>query len=232
MLLPWKNSSRRGIRHALIMAAGRGMRMLPLTNTVPKAMAPYGNATLIANGIQTVTRSVDYVHITVGYKAAIVAQHVMELGVNTVVNTEGKGGAWWIFNTFLKLLDEPIFVLTCDNVVELDFGLIAKEYSRFGRPACMVVPARPVRGLEGDYIFHRDHRVVKLDRETPSDSYCSGIQVINPARVNRLVKRTESFSEVWARLIRRREVFCSRVYPKKWFAADTMAQLASLNAKR
>jgi len=40
------------IRHAIIMAAGRGMRMTPLTDAIPKPMAPYDGTTLIARGIK------------------------------------------------------------------------------------------------------------------------------------------------------------------------------------
>ena len=229
MIRPWKRNKNKVIRHALIMAAGRGMRMLPLTNSIPKPLVHFGNDTLISNGIHRITKAVEFVHITVGYKAATVAQHVIELGVNTVLNTEGKGNAWWIYNTFFKLLDEPIFVLTCDNIVELDFDLISKEYVRFDRPTCMVVPARPIRGLEGDYILQRDNVVFRLDRRKPTESYCSGIQVLNPAKINEMTRRTEDFNSVWRQLISRRQVYCSNVYPKRWFTADTIDQLARLN---
>ena len=40
------------IQNALIMAAGRGQRMMPLTQVIPKPMAPYLDSTLIAQGIQ------------------------------------------------------------------------------------------------------------------------------------------------------------------------------------
>ena len=39
------------INHAFIMAAGRGIRLKPLTNSLPKGMMPYKNTTLISNGI-------------------------------------------------------------------------------------------------------------------------------------------------------------------------------------
>ena len=40
------------LNHALIMAAGRGMRMGALTLVIPKPMAPLGNSTLILHGIR------------------------------------------------------------------------------------------------------------------------------------------------------------------------------------
>ena len=144
------------VNHAIIMAAGRGSRMMPLTNTIPKAMAQYGDSTLIVSGIEKIQRVLSNIHITVGYKKSDLAKHVIEHNVATVLNTEGKGNAWWIFNTLLKHLNEPIFVLTCDNVIDLNFNKLAKDYFDLGEPACMVVPVKPIDGLEGDYIFENN----------------------------------------------------------------------------
>jgi len=141
------------IHHALVMAAGRGMRMRPLTDKIPKAMAPLGESTLISEGIKKLKKQIKNVHITVGYKGAILASHVIEKDVSSVINTEGKGNSWWIYNSLIKELDEPIFVLTCDNVIEMDFSLFAQEYNRFGSPACMLVPVKPVLGIDGDFIL-------------------------------------------------------------------------------
>jgi NDP-sugar pyrophosphorylase family protein len=146
------------INYALIMAAGRGMRMMPLTDTIPKAMAPYNGTTLIASGIEKIKRQVPNVYITVGYKGAILAQHVIEHNVSGIFNTEGKDNAWWIFHTLMQYLDEPVYILTCDNVVDLDFALLEKEYFDFGAPPCMVIPVQPIPGLEGDFIFHEENQ--------------------------------------------------------------------------
>lgn len=213
------------IRHALIMAAGRGQRMLPLTDHIPKAMAPYNGSTLISQGIRQMRRHIDHVHITVGYKGAMLAEHVIEDGVISVFNTDGYGNAWWVYNTVMRYLDEPIFVLTCDNVVELDFALLEAEYRSLGEPACMLVPVRPVPGIEGDYIFHDDNVVLELSRQKQSPIYCSGIQVLNPRAVNRLTAEEHDFHAVWQQLIAHRQLLTSRIYPKNWFSVDTLEQL-------
>ena len=41
--------------HVLIMAAGRGRRMRPLTDKIPKAMAPLKGSTLIASRIKQIS---------------------------------------------------------------------------------------------------------------------------------------------------------------------------------
>lgn len=211
------------------MAAGRGMRMAPLTDAIPKPMAPYDGTTLIASGISRLATRVEHIHVTVGYKKAMLAQHVIEHGASSVLNTEGKSNCWWLYNTLLSQLDEPMVVLTCDNVVELDLELLEENYSSLNSPACMLVPVRPVPGLEGDYVFHENHVVREISRLKKADIYCSGIQVLNPHRLNQITQEGASFYDIWQQLINRRQLFVSSVYPKKWFAVDTIEQLTTLN---
>lgn len=217
------------ISHALIMAAGRGNRMMPLTAIIPKPMAPYLNSTLISEGIRRIRPYFQEIHITVGYKGAALAEHVIGQGVSSVFNTTGEGNAWWIYNTLMKYVDEPTLVLTCDNVVELDYEQLVSEYYRVEAPACMLVPVIPIPGLEGDYIFQERNIVTAIDRNKPSDRYCSGIQIINPYQINRLTRASEDFYQVWNQLIERQQVHSSAIYPKRWFAVDTLSHLETLN---
>jgi NDP-sugar pyrophosphorylase family protein len=217
------------IRHALIMAAGRGSRMKPLTDAMPKPMAPYRGSTLIARGMAKLARRLDYIHVTVGYKGAMLAQHVIEHGAASVFCTEGKGNAWWIYNTLLAKLDEPVLVLTCDNVVDLDLDLLESNYNELECPPCMIVPVRPVPGLEGDYVFHDGHVVTELTRLRSSEIYCSGIQVLNPGHVSARTVPSDDFTSVWSQLIDRGRLLISSIYPDRWTAVDTLAQLVELN---
>ena len=217
------------IRHAIIMAAGRGMRMAPLTDAIPKPMAPYNGTTLIARGISRLAARIEHIHVTVGYKKAMLAQHVIEHGASSVFNTEGQSNCWWIYNTLLKQLDEPVFVLTCDNVVDLDFGLLEESYRSLNSPPCMLVPVQPVPGLEGDYVFCEGHVATEITRLRKTEIYCSGIQIVNPYRINQLTTEGESFYDVWQQLIAQKQLLVSSVYPLKWMAVDTIEQLATLN---
>lgn len=224
--------SQRLIRHALIMAAGRGQRMMPLTDTMPKAMAPYLSSTLIAHGIAQVRRHIEHVHVTVGYKGAMLAHHLVEQRVDSIFNTAGRPNSWWIHHTLMRELDEPIVVLTADNVTDLDFARLERDYVDRGSPADMLVPVRPIPGLEGDYIRHSDGRVTSLSRTEPTDIYCSGIQVLHPARVAALTEPEGDFYAVWRRLIEEGQLWVSSVYPDRWMTVDTLDDLARLGEPR
>jgi NDP-sugar pyrophosphorylase family protein len=219
------------INQALIMAAGRGIRMKPLTDKIPKAMAPHNGSTLIANGIRKINKVIDNVHITVGYKGAILAKHVIELDVASVFNTEGKGNAWWVFNTLIRYLDEPVYVLTCDNVTDIDFDELAEDYYSKGSPPCMIVPVTPKKGLDGDYIFKTGHIIKELDRKKKSGQYCSGIQILNPVKINKLVDKTDDFYTLWNTLIGKKKLYCSEVRLQKWFTIDNLNQLNRINSQ-
>lgn len=219
------------IGNAVIMAAGRGIRMMPLTEEIPKAMAPLSGSTLIADGISKLKRDIEFIHITVGYKGSMLASHVIEHDVSSVFNTEGKGNSWWLYNTLIKQLDEPILVLTCDNVIEMDFHKFMDDYVQLGNPACMVVPVVPVKGLEGDFIHKNANNYVnEICREKSSDLYCSGIQILNPSKINKLTNQAEDFTLVWKQLIEKKQLGCSSLIPDKWYAVDNLNQLKDINS--
>lgn len=213
------------IRHAVVLAAGRGLRMMPATADLPKAMMPYLQSTLIANGIDCIRPHIEHIHVTVGYKGALLAKHAVEHGVSSVHNTEGQSNSWWVFNTLLGQIDEPVFVLTCDNVTDLDFARLAEDYFDLGEPACLLVPVNPVPGIDGDYIFHDGPVVTELSRERPAETYGSGIQVLNPARLNQLCSGDGDFGVVWNELIAGRQLYISSIRPQQWFSVDTPEQL-------
>jgi NDP-sugar pyrophosphorylase family protein len=216
------------INHALIMAAGRGIRMRPLTDVIPKAMIPHNGSTLIANGIEKMRKSIENIHITIGYKGELIAQNIVQYNVSSIFNTTGKGNAWWIYHTLLKNLNEPTFVLTCDNVTDIDFDKISDDYFAKGSPACMAVPVNPIKGLEGDYIFKNGSVITHLSREMKSDLYCSGIQVIHPVKINEMTKPVEDFNLVWSQLMDQKALHCSDVHPDRWFTVDNLLQLEEL----
>ena len=217
--------------HAIILAAGRGIRLMPLSKKIPKAMVKVKNQTLILSGIKRIQKYIKNIHITVGYKGSVIAEHVIKNNVKTVINTNKKGNAWWIFNFPFNQINEPVIVLTCDNITDINFNLLNKDYNKKGYPLCLLIPVKPVKNLEGDFIHSKNNIVNKLSRKVQSDIYCSGIQIINPYKINQTIKKTEDFNILWNRLIIKKKLLVSSVIPKKWFTIDNIKQLKIYNKK-
>ena len=215
--------------NAIIMAAGRGMRMMPLTNKIPKAMAPINSSTLIAERIKKLKLYFKNVHITVGYKGAMLSKHVIEHDVSSVINTEGHGNSWWIFHSLIKNISDPLFVFTCDNLVDLDFDKYQNDYKYFGYPSCMIIPVKPVIGIEGDFIFHDDYKVHKISRRQISNIYCSGVQIINPKKINDSMGSKNNFLNLWVELINLDDLYVSKNIASNWYSIDNIKNLDIAN---
>ena len=214
--------SSKKINHAFIMAAGRGTRLRPLTKKIPKGLIKFKQTSLIANGIKKLKKFIDFIHISVGYKGPILAKHLIEEKVSSIINTDKKGNSWWIFNSIFKSFDSPLYVLTCDNVTNIDFKKIEKDYYKKGQPICMIIPTKPIKGLAGDYIFRKKNIIQGLSRKVKSDIYCTGIQVLNPKKINDKIKSTDDFNILWKRLIKIKQLYVSDVMPKKWYTVDSV----------
>lgn len=220
--------SSKKINHAFIMAAGRGTRLRPLTKKIPKGLIKFKQTSLIANGIKKLKKYIDFIHISVGYKGPILAKHLIEEKVSSIINTDKKGNSWWIFNSIFKSFDSPLYVLTCDNVTNIDFKKIEKDYYKKGQPICMIIPTKPIKGLAGDYIFRKKNIIQGLSRKVKSDIYCTGIQVLNPKKINDKIKSTDDFNILWKRLIKIKQLYVSDVMPKKWYTVDSVDNYKNL----
>lgn len=216
------------IDHAFIIAAGRGLRLMPLTKKIPKGMIKFNQSTLISNGIKKLKKYIRHIHISVGYKGPIMAKHLIEEKISSIIDTNNKGNCWWIFNSVFKYFDKPIFVLTCDNITNINFKKIEKDYLKKKSPLCMLIPTKPVDGLAGDFIFSKNNIVKKLSRTKKGNIYCTGIQVINPKKINDKIKPTNDFNILWKRLIKKKKLFVSDVMPTRWFTVDNISNLKKL----
>lgn len=213
------------INHAVIMAAGRGLRMMPLTKELPKPMIPLLNSTIIAQGIKKLKKQVKNIHITVGYKGEMLASHVINQNVTSVINSKNKSNTWWIYNSLLSLIDEPIIVLTCDNIVDVNFNSFIDEFINKNYESCMLVPAKPVKNIKGDYIEHNSKKqILNITREKKTKLYASGIQVLNPYRLNRIAKK-KNFNELWNSLIKTKQLYISQQILSNWYSIDTIDNL-------
>ena len=220
------------IENAIILAAGRGVRMMPLSKNIPKPMLKINGQSLIERGIEIVNKKINNVYITVGYKSSKLSAHVINKGTNAIFNTQGKGNSWWVYKTLLSKINEPVLVLSCDNLFKLNYNFLISEYERLNKPACLIFPVSPVNNCKGDFIFKKKNKITKLSRRKKSDLYASGIQIINPKKIADLTKFSNSFSDIWKQLIKKNKLYVSKVYPGEWFAIDNIQNLKDVKSNK
>lgn len=210
------------------MAAGRGTRLKPFTNKLPKALLKVNNTELINYGLRKLRNKIKNIHVTVGYKGEILSKYLLNKNINTLINTNNKLNSWWIFNSLMKNLNEPVFVLTCDNVTSINLIELIKDYNDQKKPACMLICVKPVSGLDGDYVHSSSENkndVNFISRKIKSDIYCSGIQIINPYKINNMCKKNSNFYKIWEQLKKKKQIKISNIRPKKWFSIDSKSNL-------
>ncbi|WP_432481537.1 nucleotidyltransferase family protein [Moraxella sp. ZY200743] len=179
------------ITQAMILAAGKGTRMRPLTLTTPKPLVPVADKALILWHIERL-RSVGIcdIVINVGYlgRQIIDVLSGMDLGVNLRLSDESvldepletAGGIKYALANGL-LRDEPFILINGDVWTEYDFsGLINHKLSE--HLAHLMLVENPEHNLAGDFSLTGNLVQPKSD-DAPSHTF-AGISVLSPRLID------------------------------------------------
>lgn len=118
---------------AIILAGGRGKRLRPITDYVPKPLVPLNNIPIIEWQIKYLKKyGVKEIIICTGYKAEMIENFLAvkkNLGVKITFSIEktplGTGGA--IKKAGLSINDKSFFVLNGDTMTNINLNELAKK---------------------------------------------------------------------------------------------------------
>jgi N-acetyl-alpha-D-muramate 1-phosphate uridylyltransferase len=170
------------MRRALILAAGRGERMLPLTATTPKPLLAAGGMRLIEWQIAALVRAgVRDIVINIAHLAHTFAPALGDgarYGATLHYSHEGDepletGGG--VMHALPLLGDGPFIAVNGD--IWCDFDLTRLPAAPRGM-AHLVLVDNPVHNPQGDFVLHDDGRLE--EQGTPRLTF-SGIGVYTPA---------------------------------------------------
>ena len=151
---------------AMLLAAGRGERMRPLTDSLPKPLVPVGGRPLVAWHLAALARAgIREVVINVSWlgeqlRAALGDGH--DFGVSISWSEEGPvpdetGGG--ILRAVPLLGPGPFLVVNADIWTDIDFSRLALEPDAHAHLVLIPNPPHHPRGdfgLEGDVVVNRD----------------------------------------------------------------------------
>ena len=170
----------------VIMAGGRGMRLNPLTNVIPKPLVPLGEKSIIENIIDNFSNiGASHFVISVNYKANLIRLHLQELNIEPIkleyiqeTDPLGTAGS-------LKLLEGKIkdtfFVTNCDILIDQDYRDVW-DYHKSERNELTLISSLKSNTIPyGSLKFGEGGKLLELI-EKPTVSYFinAGMYVVEP----------------------------------------------------
>lgn len=179
---------------AMILAAGLGKRLKPLTNDIPKPLLKVGNQSLIERNIRSLLNyGFDEIVINVSYLGNMITEHVLEIFPNNKIifskESEPLGTGGGIKNALKLLGDEPFMLINADIYHNINLAAVktAPKYAH------LVGVKNPEHNIQGD--FSLDNNIV-LARSELNDFTWSGISIINPTIFSQLQTQEMPF-DIW-----------------------------------
>lgn len=211
---------------AMILSAGFGKRLLPITNKTPKPLVKINNISLLKNCI-------DFL-FNIGCKKIVVNTHFKHQLIfdfikynydnsNITVLYEkdilDTGGA--VKNAMSFFDDENILVTNSDifwiKKNEIDILKILSDYSISDQCRLLLVPKEKANGIcknKGD--FSLNNNLVKRWDCNETILYYSGLQIISLDIFKNFKENKFSFNSVWDNQIKKRSLF-GNIMNSDWF---------------
>ncbi len=179
----------------VIMAGGKGTRLYPYTQILPKPLIPIGDKTITEHIIE---RFMDYgcsqFDMIVNYKKNFIKSYFLDnenpININFIEETEflGTGGG-------LRLLEgrypSTFFMSNCDILITEDYGAILKFHQEQNNIITMVCASKRLQIPYGTVEFTDTGKVLQL-KEKPEISFMTntGLYVLEPEFLKEIPENT------------------------------------------
>ncbi len=224
---------------AMVLAAGLGTRMRPLTNDRPKALLRVGGRTLLDRAIDAATAGgarrvvVNIHHFAPAMRAHLAARAAPPVAISdeSGLLLETGGG---IRRALPLLGPAPFFALNADAVWTgaEPCAALAAAWDPARMDALLLLVAREdARGYTrpGDFDLGRDGRPVRRGAAALAPFVYTGAQIIAPAAFADTPEGAFSTNLVWDRLLARGRLFAA-LHRGGWVDVGTPAGLAAAEA--
>ena len=210
----------------MILAAGRGERMKPLTDTIPKPLLKIKGQELIVYHLKKLA-SIGISDIVINH-AWLGDQIVKALGtgarygLNIVYSPEPKGAletAGGIFNALDKLGQKPFLVINADIFTDMDFSTlkIAPQYL-----AHLVLVKNPEHNQAGDFGLKNNQLILQGKKFT-----YSGVGLYRPEFFKGLKPGKSALAPLLTKYIAQNKV-SGQIHKGLWSDVGTVARLRAL----
>jgi mannose-1-phosphate guanylyltransferase len=213
---------------AMILAAGYGTRMRPLSELVAKAALPVLNRPLVHWTLESLARvGVREVAINLHHRAASVMRAAGDgsaFGLRVRYSRERRilGSIGGVRRMRAFLGDEPFLLLNGDMVFDLDIRRLIARHRESGARATVSLQPHPPRGRYGSVVTDARGRIRSFGGHPPPGRgrawHFTGIQVMDPAILDRLeTGYAETARDLYAPLIQEGELLLGVPLRGPWY---------------
>lgn len=230
------------LRKAVILAAGRGTRVQPLTYDMPKPMVPLLGKPVMEYIVEHLARQgIEEIIVNVSHLAWRIEQYFGDgrrFGVRIGYSFEGhldgprlvpepvgSAGALRKIQDFGGFIDDTTAVLCGDAVVDLDLQAAARQHRAAGAMASVITREVPLADVVnyGVVVADADGRVRSFqEKPDPADALSrqasTGIYLVEPGVVNLIPRNTvyDIGSQLFPDLVKRQLPFFSQCHDFQW----------------
>lgn len=226
------------IKTAMVMAAGHGTRMRPLTNDRSKAMVEVGGKPLIDHmldrlGKVGVERAVVNVHAHADHLEAHLAKRIS--GPKIIISDEREGlleTGGGVVKALPLLGDDPIFICNIDAIwlpFEPVFECLLDQWDPMRMDELLLCAWKEWSlgyNGKGDFDLHQDSRLTRRSGEVADHVY-AGVQIFKPELAKAFKAEPFSRNKIWDETLKRASLFGTEL-PGYWMhVGDPRAVIAS-----
>lgn len=214
----------------MILAAGRGERMRPLTDHTPKPLLTVADKPLIVWHIEALSRAgiteIVINHAWLGTQLPAALGDGRRWGVSIAYSAEGELGletGGGIVKALSLLGQEPFVLVNGDIFTDIDYALVVNQHLQAPMLAHLYLVDNPAHHPQGDFALNDQGLVV--DR---SGLTFSGVSVLSPALFAGYATGKFPLAPVLRRAMQTNQV-SGEYYPGLWVDVGTPQRLQWLN---
>ena len=206
------------IKKAMILAAGFGKRIHPLTLKSPKPLLKIGNETLLSNTLKFLTLfGIRKVVINVHYLGEQIVDYINKKKFNLAINIVkeknkilGTGGG--VLNAIQHFSSEAFLIINPDTIWNLHYleelELVQKVFFE-NKKKCLLLVVNKEKSFDqsfkGDFNL-KNNLIIKKDRDNLNYIY-TGLQIIRPEVFFDINEKVFPMNRVWDKLIINNELY-------------------------
>ena len=204
---------------AMILSAGYGKRLNPLTLDCPKPLLSIGNETLLSNTIRFLERNgIKEIVINVHYLAEQIIDYINKKKFNSSISIIKEkdsildtGGG--VLNAIKFFSDKPFLIINPDTLwnenYDEELQLMKKKFFSDKNCKCSMLVVNKEKSFDknfkGDFNLIND--LISRKEKNNLKYIYTGMQIIHPTSFSGLIDKSFSINKIWDKLILKNELF-------------------------